>query len=218
MANPDAAILAWAGDASSSTKPPATKKQGRDQAGNKRYATKRITVVKEGKEPSRSSGFFVQWNLDWKDPEEARVTLPQKKRKAATAELDARMGKSAREKKLRGWTGVGEESGHQCQRPQAPGCNAKAAARAAPEPGSSKLNGESEPPTWREIDVVRIGRSDLAQVCFYLGFEEAAIGCLVRGNSGPAGRNICKLARLQRVVAGPAYAVEDRRRQQDVTT
>ncbi|KAI9820412.1 MAG: hypothetical protein M1826_000938 [Phylliscum demangeonii] len=202
-----------------------------------------------------------------KDSKEAEVASPEKKRKAAAAELDANTRKSTRQKTLLGGKKVGEvdasleeykrlreekgardeqrkrdgeekgkgpmdeerrhsngsassvEKGRQRQHHQEPGSKAKAAAKPAPKPSASKPKGEVEPPTLREIDGVRIGRTDFGQLCFYPGFEEATIGCFVRASFAAArGQNVYKLARIQRYVDGRPYAVEDRRGSRFVTT
>ncbi|KAI9824654.1 MAG: hypothetical protein M1826_007293 [Phylliscum demangeonii] len=151
MVNQNDAILASAGDFSASLKSPAPKKRGLAPAANEGQPAKRVKLAEDGEELPRSL---------------AEVASAGKKRMAAAAELDAHTGKSARPKKVRGWKGVGEEKGLQRQRPRAPS-KTKAAAKAAPKPGSSKPKGEGDPPTLREIGAARIGRTDLGQLCFY---------------------------------------------------
>ncbi|KAJ2901865.1 putative rna polymerase 2 transcription elongation factor protein [Zalerion maritima] len=79
-----------------------------------------------------------------------------------------------------------------------------------PEPNYSH-----EPATLRDIEHVRVGRSNFGQICFYPGFEQTMVGCFCRVSIGPdkSGQPTYKMAVVKDIVKGKPYALQYRNTQ-----
>ena len=69
----------------------------------------------------------------------------------------------------------------------------KPKAKASPSPDYR----DAQPADLRDIERVRVGRTQFALVCFYPGFNEAITGCFTRINVGPnkeTGENVYRMA------------------------
>ncbi|MCG8340861.1 MAG: hypothetical protein MI674_06365 [Cytophagales bacterium] len=77
----------------------------------------------------------------------------------------------------------------------------------SPDPSYSR-----EPATLRDIEHVRVGRSNFAQICFYPAFEETMVGCFSRVSVGPDENGIpkYKMARVKEITKGKPYAIQYR--------
>jgi RNA polymerase-associated protein RTF1 len=62
-----------------------------------------------------------------------------------------------------------------------------------------------------DIERIRVGRSRLAQICFFPGFEQTVIGCFVRvciGQDPQSRRNMYRMTTVKSVVTGAPYLVD----------
>ncbi|KAL4920995.1 hypothetical protein BDW62DRAFT_175701 [Aspergillus aurantiobrunneus] len=172
-----------------------------------------------------------------REKEEARKAK-KNKRKASAASLDEGNRKSSRQKTTLGGRKVGETSeaiqAYKRQREQKGKRDELRRVTTTTKDNKSRsrvsdddAEGESEvewddrersptppkddpPAELQDIQRVRVGRTNFAQVCFYPGFEAAIIGCYVRLNVGPngSGVNEYRLALITNIEQGKKYALE----------
>ncbi|KAL1879049.1 RNA polymerase-associated protein rtf1 [Paecilomyces lecythidis] len=70
---------------------------------------------------------------------------------------------------------------------------------------------DDPPAELRDLQRVRVGRSNFAQVCFYPGFDDAISGCYARVNIGPnreTGLNEYRVCLIKKFTEGKPYAME----------
>ncbi|KAL1962304.1 hypothetical protein VTN77DRAFT_9795 [Rasamsonia byssochlamydoides] len=70
---------------------------------------------------------------------------------------------------------------------------------------------DDPPADLKDLQRVRVGRSNFAQVCFYPGFDEAISGCFARLNIGPnreTGQNEYRVCLIKKFTEGRPYAME----------
>ncbi|ODH45819.1 hypothetical protein GX48_08106 [Paracoccidioides brasiliensis] len=85
---------------------------------------------------------------------------------------------------------------------------------------SSSLPKDDPPAELRDIQRVKVGRSNFAQVCFYPGFDQAIADCFVRVVVGVKkdGENEYRVCSIKRFVEGRPYAMEAANGRNFVTT
>ncbi|CAJ2503209.1 Uu.00g106030.m01.CDS01 [Anthostomella pinea] len=72
----------------------------------------------------------------------------------------------------------------------------------------------------RDMDHIRLGRSQLTRICFYPGLEKAITGCYVRVSIGPdreIGENVYRAAVIRGLTEGKPYAMHKQNGQSFVT-
>jgi RNA polymerase-associated protein RTF1 len=149
-----------------------------------------------------------------------------KKRKAGLADLEDDASrrnkvKSVKSERLESYVRQREQRNQQRRKDEVNRTNGRRSMSAGSRGTSRDADGDSEPeyddrvpvredpPTFRDFDLVRIGRSNFSKVCFYPDFQEAINGCFARVSIGAdrsTGQNIYRMAQIKgmlRVFFGP---------------
>lgn len=164
----------------------------------------------------------------------AASSANKQKRKAAAADLDdggrrtrpkAEKAKSA----LDDYRRARELKGNERNKIET-GRGGRKDKRSPSSPGSDRdADGESEvewaddntarglrdepPPTLKDFDRVRVGRTAFGQICFYPGFEEGMVGCFARVSIGvnrETGQNMYRMAQIKGFTEGKPYQLDGR--------
>ena len=150
-----------------------------------------------------------------------------KKRKAGSADLedgDSRRSKvkSVKNERLESYMRQREQRNQQRSKAEAKRSRRGRSASASSRGTSRDADGESEPeyddrvpvrddpPAYRDFDLVRVGRSNFAKVCFYPDFEEAIKGCFARVSIGmdrATGQNVYLMAQIKGMFRAIVYVV-----------
>ena len=149
--------------------------------------------------------------------QEKSKALDGKKRKAGAADLDDDSRKtirvkSAKSERLESYVRQREQRNQQRQRNEARRARDRRSDSIGSRGSDRDAEGESEPeyderpsvrdepPVYRDYDLVRVGRSNFAKVCFYPDFEDTITGCFARVSIGmdkATGQNIYRMAQIK---------------------
>lgn len=194
----------------------------------------REKILGERAEEVESKKFSAE--LIRRNKQSERETLKfaeKKKRKASTADLEDNQRKSSRQKiktsepleaykreraergQLRKRQNDRRERERRSQSHDKVGSDVDAEGESEESDGGAKKTQPiHEEPTavLRDFQRIRIGRTGLADVCFYPGFEKAVNGAFVRVGTGVdhhTGRTLYKMAQIKGFTEGKPYQIED---------